>query len=103
MREPLPLYCKTSAAYAAAITASGNGLRAAEKEWASDWNVPREDQESEHRLVLGGTRTIAELFAESPRNDEAGDGWALDEESRAGRYARRLWEGLLSCEELVDR
>ena len=103
MREPLPLYCKTSAAYAAAVAAGKDGRAAAEKEWTSDWNFPKEDAEPEHRLVLGGTRTVAELFEEPPRDDEQGEGWALDEPSRAGRYARRLWDGLRAREELIDR
>ena len=103
MREPLPLYCKTSAAYAAAVAAGKDGRAAAEKEWTSGWSFPKEDAEPEHRLVLGGTRTVAELFEEPPRDDEQGEGWALDEPSRAGRYARRLWDGLRAREELIDR
>jgi exodeoxyribonuclease V gamma subunit len=103
MREPLPLYCKTSAAYAAAVAAGKDGPAAAEKEWTSGWKYPKEDAEPEHRLVLGGTRTVAELFEQQPRDDEQGDGWDPDEPSRAGRYARRLWDGLLAREELIDR
>jgi exodeoxyribonuclease V gamma subunit len=103
MREPLPLYCNTSAAYAAVVAAGGEGQAAAQKAWVSGWNFPREDAEAEHRLVLGGIRTPAELFAETPRDDEQGEGWALDEPSRVGRYARRLWDGLGAREELIDR
>jgi exodeoxyribonuclease V gamma subunit len=103
MREPLPLYCKTSAAYAAAVAAGKDGRAAAGKEWATSWNYPKEDAEPEHVLVLGGTRTIAELFEDVPRDDEQGDGWAIDESSRVGRYARRLWDGLRAREELIDR
>jgi exodeoxyribonuclease V gamma subunit len=103
MREPLPLYCKTSAAYAAAIAAGRNPARAAEEEWASGWAYSKADAEPEHRLVLGGMRPAAELFEELPRDDEQGEGWAIDEESRIGRYARRLWDGLLVLEELIDR
>jgi exodeoxyribonuclease V gamma subunit len=103
MREPLPLYCNTSAAYAAAVAAGADGQAPAEKAWASAWNLPKEDAEPEHRLVLGGAPTLAELFAEPPRDDEQGEGWAADEPSRAGRYARRLWDGLSAREELIDR
>jgi exodeoxyribonuclease V gamma subunit len=103
MQEPLPLYCRTSAAYVAAIAAGRDGLRAAEKEWTSDWNFPKEDADPEHQLVLGGTRTVAELFEEPPRDNEQGEGWRPDEESRVGRYAHKLWDGLRSREELIDR
>ena len=54
-------------------------------------------------LVLGGTRTVVELFEEPPRDDEQGEGWAIEEPSRAGRYARRLWDGLRAREEVIDR
>jgi exodeoxyribonuclease V gamma subunit len=102
MREPLPLYCKTSAAYAAAVAVGKDGQAAAGKEWTSDWRFPKEDAEPEHVLVFGGRRPLDEVFAERPRRDERGDGWAASEPTRVGRYARRLWDGLRACEELVD-
>ena len=39
--------------------------------------------------MLGGTRTLAELFEEPPRDDEDGEGWAVDETvaDRAGTRA----------------
>ena len=83
--------------------AGKDGQAAAGKEWTSDWKFQKEAAEPEHRLVLGGTRTVAELFEEAPRDDEQGEGWATDEPSRAGRYARRLWDGLRAREELIDR
>ncbi len=57
MCQPLPLACKTSAAYAEA------GSDAATKEWESGWNFPREDEELEHQLVFGGVLTFEELLA----------------------------------------
>jgi exodeoxyribonuclease V gamma subunit len=102
IREPLPLYCETSAAYAAAVAAGKDGERAAGNAWTSArWQS--EDVEPEHRLVLGGKQAIDELFEEAARPDEQGEGWPLDEPSRLGRYARRLWGGLLAREELIDR
>jgi exodeoxyribonuclease V gamma subunit len=102
-REPLPLYCKTSAAYAAAVAAGKDGRAAADEVWTPGWKVPGEADDPAHRIVFGGTRPVAELFEELPRDGETGDGWADDEPSRAGRYARRLWDGLRAHEELIDR
>jgi hypothetical protein len=65
--------------------------------------MPREDAEEEHRLVLGGTRPYAALREEPARDDERGPGWDPTEASRLGRWARRLWDGLLAVEEVEDR
>jgi exodeoxyribonuclease V gamma subunit len=102
MREPLPLACMASAAYAEAAASGRDAEAAARRAWQSAWNYPKEDAELEHQLVLGGVRKFDEL-AEPPRADEAGDGWDETETTRFGRYARRLWHGLLGREVLVDR
>ncbi|HEV2767787.1 MAG TPA: exodeoxyribonuclease V subunit gamma [Acidimicrobiales bacterium] len=106
MCEPLPLYCATSAAHATARAAgkdSKGAEAAARKVWESEWDFPREDKEDEHLLVLGGARPFGDLLQAPPCDDEEGEGWAADEPTRFGRYARRLWDGLLECETLVDR
>ena len=33
----------------------------------------------------------------------AGAGWDVFETTRFGRYARRVWDDLLACEEVVDQ
>jgi exodeoxyribonuclease V gamma subunit len=81
MCEPLPLACKTSAAYAAA------GAQAATKEWESSWSFSREDEELEHQLVFGGVPAFEELLA----------GTDFD------RCARRLWDGPLGWEQVEFR
>ena len=48
-------------------------------------------------------RSFQDLLAEAPRADESGDGWDPSEDSRFGRYAVRLWSGILAHEELTDR
>jgi exodeoxyribonuclease V gamma subunit len=96
MREPPPLACKTSAAYAAA------GEGAAQREWESGFRYDGEDAEPEHRLAFGGTRTLAELLAAPAREDER-IGWDPDETRRFGRWARRLWDGLLAVETIGER
>jgi exodeoxyribonuclease V gamma subunit len=103
LREPLPLFCKTSAAYAAAAVSGQDAAAAADPEWTSPWNFDREDRELEHQLVLGGVRTFAELLEIAPAEHEDGPGWATDETSRLGRLARRLWDGLLTHEEVTAR
>lgn len=103
MREPLPLYCNTSAAWVEARAGHKDPEAAATKAWESDWDFDREDKELEHQLVLGGQRPFSEVVTLPPRADEAGEGWPTAEPSRFGRYALRLWGGLLSCEELADR
>ena len=100
MREPPPLYCLASAAYAGA---GSNAVAAGRDAWESGFKFDKEDKEPDHRLVLGGVRTFAELTEVPPRPDEQGDGWDPRETSRFGRYARRLWDGLLACEEITER
>jgi exodeoxyribonuclease V gamma subunit len=103
MREALPIACMSSAAYAQAARRGANPVAAARKAWESTWNFDREDREPDHLLVLGGARTLEKLLGERPRTDEQGDGWHVAEETRFGRYARRVWDDLLACEEVVDR
>jgi exodeoxyribonuclease V gamma subunit len=103
MREPLPLFCKTSAAYAEAARNGQDAVAAAEREWRTEWSFDREDRELEHRLALGGILSFAELHALLPRTDEQGDGWDDGDPSRLGRLARRLWDPLLAREVVTSR
>jgi exodeoxyribonuclease V gamma subunit len=103
MREPLPIFCQTSAAYAEALTSSQDPIQAADDQWKSGWKFDREDHELEHLLVLGGELTLDQLLAIDPRPDETGPGWEQSESSRLGRLARRLWDGLLTFERVSAR
>jgi exodeoxyribonuclease V gamma subunit len=94
MREPLPISCDASAAYAQ------DGLTAAGKAWTSTFDYPKEDRQPEHVLVFGGELPLSELLGLSPRDDED---WYPHETSRFGVFARRLWDGLLAREEIADR
>ena len=100
MREPLPLYCLTSAAYAEAAARGGDPLTAAEQAWASEWTFDKEDKELEHQLVLGGVVDFESLVSEPPRADETGVDWDTAETTRLGAYARRAWSELLTREVL---
>jgi exodeoxyribonuclease V gamma subunit len=98
--EPLPLYCKTSAAWAE------NEPAARPRECAAAWEPQNdfgENREPEHQLVLGGVVPFGELLLAAPAPDESGDGWAGGEATRLGRYALRLWSGLGAAEEVRDR
>jgi exodeoxyribonuclease V gamma subunit len=103
MREPLPLACMTSAAYAAATHAGADADKAARSAWESGWNFPKEDAELEHQLVRGDVLSLDELQAESPRPDEQGESWDDTETTRFGRYSVRLWNALLQTEAVFER
>jgi len=103
MREPLPIYCATSAAWAAAASPGSTQVphEAARGRWASNWEeFPGEDADAEHIAVLGPDFPFEELVQWLPRPDEEGQGWAMDEPTRLGRLAMRLWSPLLSHEHL---
>jgi exodeoxyribonuclease V gamma subunit len=103
MREPLPIGCESSAAYADAARREKPAIMAARRQWESAWNYPREDAQLEHQLAFGGVLTFDDLLAKPPREDELDDPWDASETSRFGKLARRLWDPLLGHEELVDR
>jgi exodeoxyribonuclease V gamma subunit len=76
MREPLPIACRTSAAFAA------SGEDAARAAWTSSWNFAREDADTEHQLVYGGVVPFDTLLGDP----------------RFASCARALWAGLLEHE-----
>ena len=70
MREPLPLYCDTSAAYAAAPS-GGRSVRA-RKEWTTpSGGFDREDRDAAHVLVLGDEVPFDDLELAVPADDES--------------------------------
>jgi exodeoxyribonuclease V gamma subunit len=103
MREALPIATLSSAAYARAAGGRKDPVEVARTQWESGFRFEGEDAQPEHELVHGGVLAFDELLAQRPREDEAGEGWDEREATRFGRYARRLWEGLLAHEQLGDR
>jgi exodeoxyribonuclease V gamma subunit len=99
MRAPVPLYAKTSAAYAAAVHRGDNGPRAASAEWESGFDRDRENRDAEHLRLLGGELPFADVFVPAPHDDEHGPEWDATENTRFGRYAMRLWAPLLELEQ----
>ncbi len=103
MREPLPLYRATSAAYAEATLAGDDPIAVATKAWDGGWGRPGESQDGANALVLGGVVPFDDLLHEAPAPDESGPGWDPAEPTRFGRLALRLWSGLLAHEQIVNR
>lgn len=97
MREPLPMYCKTSAEWAARYRTGDGSERNAQKAWNGDL-FDGESVEEAHLMVLGGRVPFHSIFEASPRPDERGPGWVDSEPSRFGRLSRRLWDDLLDHE-----
>ena len=87
MREPLPIACMTSAAYARTLRAGGDARKAAAREWTSEWSYPKEDQDLEHQLVFGGVLDFD----------------ALCERAGFDSLARRLWDAELEWEQVAHR
>ena len=102
MREPLPLYCKTSAAYAKAREAGADDADdVAKKAWETNQrDFTNEDNDAEHLFVLGEL-SFKDLVQQSGRADEDGVArFTPPETSLFGLYARLLWAGLLEHETL---
>lgn len=98
LAEPLPLYAKTSAAYAEAMSATRPDRYAAARVWDDEWGFP-ENADREHVLVLGaGLPYDALVDDEPPRDTEAGPDWPTAA-SRFEALALRLWQPILACRE----
>ena len=103
MREPLPLACESSAAYAEAAYAGDDAHDAARYAWESGFNFDKEDRDPAHVAVHNGTLKLNDLLEQQPRHDEHGPGWPESEQTRFGRYARRLWDPLIERELITDQ
>ncbi len=97
MREPLPIYCATSAGWAEAGHRGGPQLEVARKLWSGRWDGQGEAYDPEHVAVLGGAVDFEQVMAEAPEGYEQVAGWPADT-SRFGRLATRLWAPVLAHE-----
>ena len=99
MREPLPIYCATSAAWATARWRDENPYEPSRTQWTSAFDdFPGEDSEPEHLAVLGAAVTFEQVLECPAGPEETGRGWATTENSRFGRLATRLWGPVLRRE-----
>jgi exodeoxyribonuclease V gamma subunit len=100
MREPLPLFCQTSEAWAVAPTRGKDPLTEALYCWDGnpDHGIPGERADAAHQLVFGGSVELSALLDLPPAEDECEAGWPLAEPSRLGRLAGRLWTPILEVE-----
>lgn len=96
--EPLPIPCKTAASWADARRRGRAPEKAAVRDWESSHRFAGEDADRSHLTALGGELRFDQLVAFAPTDHETGDGWALDETTRLGRLARRVWDPLLDHE-----
>jgi exodeoxyribonuclease V gamma subunit len=106
MREPLPLYCATSSAWAEARrngSDSDDAANRARQQWEGSYTVPGERADPGHVMVLGREHGFDSVMRPSPASDECGRGWADGEPHRFGRLSRRIWDPLLLAERLEDR
>lgn len=101
MREPIPLYCRTSQSFAAAARRQDDSAARARQAWA-EGAIP-ESREPAHKLVLGGVVGFEQVYAEQCRPDETGPGWPFGVNGRFAAYALRLWAPLLDAEEMSNR
>lgn len=94
MTEPLPLAPKTAERYAMGRRGGSEIAEAkadAEKEWTGNFGENTDDAVC---FVHGGTIGFDRIWEPTPGPDEQ---WS-DEPSRFGMLARRIWEPLLTCE-----
>jgi exodeoxyribonuclease V gamma subunit len=102
MCEPLPLFCKTSEAYAMgrAMGREPDEIAlTARKQWESSNDWDNENRDNEHLFVLGDELSYSEMVTRSGIPSTA-EGAGLDppEPSRFGVYARRVWDPVLDLE-----
>lgn len=101
MRAPLPLACKTSAAWAAGRRDrldQPQMLEGAQREWDGGL-FPGEAADEDHEYVFGRGSPFLSLLESGPTTDDSRLGWPQGESTRFGGLARLLWDPLLDAEE----
>ena len=101
-----PALLQDSAAWADAA-AHGRATRSRPPPGAGTrgYNTHNEDKDPEHVLVLGDRLSLRRPWSSAPGAPDDDEAAAGDprEPTRFGLYARRLWDGLLAHEQVVDQ
>ena len=103
MREPLPIFCESSAAYAVALRDgkdTRDAIGAAAAKFNNGWSFDGEIEDAEHRFVFGDIGSLDDILGIDPLPDEGGAGWFSTETTRFGLLARRLWNDPLELGEV---
>lgn len=101
MRAPLPLACRTSAAWAEGRRdrlEQPAMLERAQRQWETS-HIPGEADDEEHVYVYGRGLSIRSLLRDGPTTEERALGWPAGESTRFGGLARLLWDPVLDAEE----
>lgn len=101
MRTPLPLACKTSAAWAEGRRdqlEQPEMLARAQRQWESG-QFPGESEDEEHVYVFGPGMPFRSLLQSPPDPADTGLVWPPGEVTSFGGLARLLWDPLLHVEQ----
>lgn len=103
MRGPLPLACRTSAAWAEGRRQrldQPDMIDRAQRQWEAG-NFPGEADDEDHLYVFGRGTPFLSLLSDRPSVEERRMGWPRGESTRFGGLARLLWDPLLDVEKLA--
>ena len=103
MREPLPIYCDTSAAWAEACRQGGDPLEASTGTWKSAYEFAARGRGAGTRDGPRWGTGLRRVCCGTRRARTKRPGWEESEVTRFGRLARRLWDGMLDHEQMQER
>ncbi|MHB1853696.1 MAG: exodeoxyribonuclease V subunit gamma, partial [Acidimicrobiales bacterium] len=100
LREPLPIFCRTSAEAVEAARFSDDWESPARKAWESGYNRYGENEEPEHVRLYGDEAPLQRFLDERPRTDDPAS--SRPAYSRFELYAHLLWDDVIDHPERLD-